>query len=57
MAGGVNTYEVNPHTLESNIIPGLYFSGELLDITGLLGGYNLYWAWASGYVVGKTIQR
>lgn len=57
MAGGVNTYEVNPHTLESNIVPGLYFSGELLDITGLLGGYNLHWAWASGYVVGKTIQR
>lgn len=57
MAGGVNTYEVNPHTLESNIIPGLYFSGEILDITGLLGGYNLHWAWASGYVVGKTIQR
>lgn len=44
MAGDVNTYEVNPHTLEINIVPGLYFSGELLDITGLLGGYNLHWA-------------
>lgn len=57
MAGGIDTYDINPHTLESKIIPGLYFSGELIDITGLLGGYNLHWAWASGYVVGKAIQR
>jgi len=51
-AGGVSTAEVNDRTLESKPIPGLYFAGEVLDIHGDSGGYNLAWAWASGYVAG-----
>ena len=51
--GGVDTREVNPRTLESNYIPGLYFAGEILDVDGLCGGYNLQWAWSSGYVAGR----
>ena len=38
------------HTLESKIHPGLYFCGELLDVDGICGGYNLQWAWTSGYI-------
>ena len=47
-AGGVAMTEVNPRTLESKLVPRLWFMGEVLDVTGLLGGYNLHWAWASG---------
>lgn len=50
--GGVNTEEVTD-TLESRFVPGLYFAGEILDVDGLCGGYNLQWAWSSGYVAGK----
>lgn len=52
-AGGVNTQEVNPETLESKIVKGLHFAGEVLDIDGDTGGYNLQWAWSSGYISGK----
>lgn len=51
-AGGVDTNEVNNDTLESYLVPGVYFAGELLDIDGICGGYNLQWAWSSGYVAG-----
>lgn len=51
--GGVDTRDVHPQTLESRLVPGLYFAGELLDVDGLCGGYNLQWAWSSGYVAGK----
>lgn len=51
--GGVDTTEVNPYTLESALVPGLYFAGEILDVDGPCGGYNLQWAWSSGYVAGK----
>ena len=51
--GGVDTTEINPDTLESNYVPGIYFAGELLDVDGICGGYNLQWAWSSGYVAGK----
>lgn len=51
-AGGIDTREVNPSTMESKIVKGLYFAGELLDVDGICGGYNLQWAWASGYVAG-----
>lgn len=51
-AGGVDTDEVHPVTLESRIHKGLYFAGELLDIDGACGGYNLQWAWSSGAVAG-----
>lgn len=51
-AGGVRTEEICAETMESNIVPGLYFAGEIVDIEGICGGYNLQWAWASGYVAG-----
>jgi hypothetical protein len=51
--GGVDLHEVIPGTLESKKIPGLYFAGEILDVDGDTGGYNLQWAWSSGYVAGK----
>jgi hypothetical protein len=50
--GGIELEEVNEHTLESKIIPGLYFAGEILDVDAKCGGYNLQWAWTSGYVAG-----
>ena len=52
--GGVDTREVNPETLESVYVPGVYFAGEILDVDGMCGGYNLQWAWASGYVAGRA---
>ncbi len=53
-AGGVDTSEVNPTTMESRLVPGLYFAGEVLDVDGMCGGYNLQWAWSSGYVSGRS---
>lgn len=55
--GGVDTRDVHPRTLESRLIPGLYFAGEVLDVDGLCGGYNLQWAWSSGYVAGKEASH
>lgn len=52
-AGGVDTAELSSKTLESKKVPGLYFTGEVLDVTGHLGGYNLHWAWASGHAAGQ----
>lgn len=52
-AGGVNTKEVDEKTLESKIVPGLYFAGEILDVDGESGGFNLQWAWSSGYIAGR----
>lgn len=51
-AGGVDVREVNARTLESDFTRGLYFAGEVLDVDGERGGYNLAWAWASGFVAG-----
>ena len=53
VAGGVDTSEVDPRTMASRLVPGLCFAGEVLDIDGICGGYNLQWAWASGYVAGR----
>lgn len=53
--GGINTNEVNPDTLESKIVKGLYFGGEILDVDGDSGGFNLQWAWSCGYVIGQNI--
>ena len=53
VAGGVDTTEVDPGTMASRLVPGLYFAGEVLDIYGICGGYNLQWAWASGFVAGR----
>lgn len=52
-SGGVSTEEVNPRTMESRLHKGLYFTGELLDIDGTCGGYNLQWAWSSGRLAGN----
>jgi len=52
-AGGLRTSEFNPETLESRIVPGLYACGELLDVDGDCGGFNLQWAWASGLRAGE----
>lgn len=51
-AGGVNTSEINNKTMESMLVKGLYFAGEIVDVDGTCGGYNLQWAWSSGYVAG-----
>ena len=56
-AGGVSLDEVNTETLESKIVKGLYFSGEVLDVYGECGGFNLQWAWASGYIVGENAAK
>lgn len=53
--GGVNTNEVSSKTFESNKQKGLYFIGEVLDVTGWLGGYNFQWAWASGFCAGQHV--
>ena len=53
--GGVDTNEISSKTMESKKIKGLYFIGEVLDVTGHLGGYNFQWAWSSGYVAGKSV--
>ncbi|MFA6023596.1 MAG: NAD(P)/FAD-dependent oxidoreductase [Candidatus Gracilibacteria bacterium] len=53
-AGGVDTDEVNPRTMESKICPGLYFAGEILNVDGFTGGYNLQCAWATGKLAGQS---
>jgi predicted Rossmann fold flavoprotein len=53
--GGVDTDEVSSSTMHSRRVPGLYFIGEVLDVTGWLGGYNFQWAWASGYAAGNAV--
>ena len=52
-AGGVDTAEIDSRTLESKLVRGVYFAGEVIDIDGTCGGYNLQWAWSSGYVAGR----
>jgi hypothetical protein len=52
-AGGINTGEIQEKTLESKKINGLYFAGEIINVDGPVGGFNLSWAWASGWVAGK----
>ena len=56
-SGGVNTDEVDPKTMRSRVRENLFVVGELLDVTGLLGGYNLHWAWASGVAAGRELAR
>ena len=55
--GGVDTSQVNPKTMESLLVKGLYFSGEVLDIVGKRGGYNFHFAWASGMISGKEMGK
>ena len=53
-AGGVNTKEIQQNTMESKLVKGLYFTGEIIDIDGQCGGFNLQWAWSSGVVAGRS---
>lgn len=53
-AGGVDTDELSAKTMESRKVPGLYFIGEVVDVTGHLGGFNFQWAWASGFAAGQA---
>lgn len=53
--GGVETGELSSQTMEAKKVPGLYFIGEVVDVTGWLGGYNFQWAWSSGYAAGQAI--
>lgn len=53
--GGVDTHELSSTTMESLRVPGLYFIGEVVDVTGWLGGYNFQWAWASGHAAGEVV--
>lgn len=55
--GGVRTDEVESKTMESKKVKGLYFSGEVLDVTGHRGGYNLHFAWASGFTAGRSLAK
>ena len=52
--GGVDTNGLSSKTMEAKTVPGLYFIGEVVDVTGHLGGYNFQWAWSSGFVAGQN---
>ena len=54
-AGGVDSDELSAKTMESRKVPGLFFIGEVVDVTGQLGGFNFQWAWASGYCAGQAV--
>jgi hypothetical protein len=54
--GGVDTAGLSSKTLEARFVPGLYFIGEVVDVTGWLGGFNFQWAWSSGYAAGRHVQ-
>lgn len=56
-SGGVDTKEINPCTMESRLCPGIYFAGEIVDVDGTCGGYNLQWAWSSGACAGIHSAR
>ena len=53
--GGVSTAELSSQTMEARRVPGLYFIGEVVDVTGQLGGYNFQWAWASAFAAGQVV--
>ena len=57
MAGGVDTRDLGSQTMESRLHPGLYFIGEVVDVTGWLGGYNFQWAWASGMACAEAMAQ
>ena len=54
-AGGVDTAELSAKTMESRKVPGLFLIGEVVDVTGQLGGFNFQWAWASGFCAGQAL--
>ena len=53
--GGVTTSEINPSTMESRLVPGLYFGGEAMDVDGITGGYNFQHAWCSGWIAAREM--
>ena len=53
--GGIPVSDINSKTLESRLVPNVYFTGEILDVDGICGGYNLHFAWATGYIAGKGL--
>ncbi len=53
--GGVDTRELSSKTMQANRVPGLYFIGEVVDVTGHLGDFNFQWAWASGHAAGQFV--
>ena len=55
-AGGVSTKEVDPRTMMSKLVPGLYFAGEVLDLDAYTGGYNLQIAWSTAYVAANSLK-
>lgn len=55
--GGVDTKELRPETMESKLVSGLYLVGELVDVDGICGGYNLQWAWSTGMIAGRSAGR
>ena len=55
MRGGVDTRGLDQKSMQARTVPGLYFIGEAVDVTGWLGGYNFQWAWASGVACGKAL--
>ena len=54
-AGGVDTADLQTRTMEARAVPGLFFIGEVVDVTGQLGGFNFQWAWASGVAAGRVV--
>ena len=56
-SGGVSTKEINPRTMESKLVSGLLFAGEVLDLDAYTGGFNLQIAWSTGYVAGKSVLK
>ena len=52
--GGINTTEVNPHSMESKLVPNLFFAGEILDVDGDRGGFNFHFAWVTGLRIGNN---
>ncbi len=55
--GGIPVSEINGDTMQSRICGGLYLAGEIADIDGICGGYNLQWAWTSGYIAGSSAGK
>jgi predicted Rossmann fold flavoprotein len=56
-AGGVALPEIDPRTMESRVVPGLYLVGEMLDVDGRIGGFNFQWAWSTARVAGRALAR
>ncbi len=54
-SGGISTDEINPSTMESKILPNLYFAGEIIDVDALTGGFNLQIAYSTGYLAGMNV--